>query len=102
LLRIAPGLARDKTPVSTSFTAFANFGGRLGLFFCDSAAKLLLKWRRYMNQQSRTVRGALVGATAALGIMSALLVAACAIKQPYDFPVMRLTDPPAADTQARQ
>lgn len=54
-----------------------------------------------MNQQSRTVRGASVGATAALGIMSALLVAACAIKQPYDFPVMRLTDPPAADTQAR-
>lgn len=55
-----------------------------------------------MDQQSRTVRGALVGATAALSILSALFAAACAVKQPYDFPAMRLTSSPADDAQTRQ
>ena len=55
-----------------------------------------------MDQQSRSVRGALAGAAAALSILSALFVAACAVKQPYDFPAMRLTTPTAADADTRQ
>jgi hypothetical protein len=55
-----------------------------------------------MDEQAQTVRGALAGAAAALSILSALLAAACAVKQPYDFPAMRLTSAPASDVQARQ
>jgi len=55
-----------------------------------------------MDEQTQTVRGALAGATAALCILSALLGAACAVKQPYDFPAMRLTNAPASDAQTRQ
>jgi len=55
-----------------------------------------------MDEQAQTVRGALVGATAALCILSVLLAAACAVKQPYDFPAMRLTNAPASDVQARR
>lgn len=55
-----------------------------------------------MDQQSRTVRGALVGATAALSILATLLAAACAVKQPYDYPAMRLTSAPAAGAESRQ
>ncbi len=55
-----------------------------------------------MDEQRQTVRGALVGATAAFCILSTLLGAACAVKQPYDFPAMRLTSAPASDDQTRQ
>jgi hypothetical protein len=55
-----------------------------------------------MDQQSKAFRGALIGATAALSILSGMLVGGCAVKQPYDFPAMRLTSPPAADTESRQ
>ncbi len=55
-----------------------------------------------MDEQAQTVRGALVGATAALCILSALLAAACAVKQPYDYPAMRLTNAPASEVQARR
>lgn len=55
-----------------------------------------------MDQQSRTLRGALVGATAALSILATLLAAACAVKQPYDFPAMRLTTPTTADADTRR
>jgi hypothetical protein len=55
-----------------------------------------------MDHQSKAFRGALIGATAALSILSALFVAGCVAKQPYDFPAMRLTSPPAADAEPRQ
>jgi hypothetical protein len=56
-----------------------------------------------MDQQSRTIRTALVGTTTALCFALTLIVAACAMKlQPDDFPVMRLTNPPAADAQPSQ
>jgi hypothetical protein len=55
-----------------------------------------------MEQESRTFRAALVGTTAALCLASTLITGACAVKEPYDFPVMRLTDPPAADAQPPQ
>ncbi len=55
-----------------------------------------------MDRQSKWFRGALVGAAAALSILSATFVAACSVKQPYDFPAMRLTSPPAADAESRQ
>ena len=54
-----------------------------------------------MDQQSKAFRGAVIGVTAALSILSALFVAGCA-KQPYDFPAMRLTSPPAADVEPGQ
>ncbi len=54
-----------------------------------------------MDQQSKRFRGALVGAAAALSILSGLFVAACALKQPHDYPVMRLTTAPT-DAQGRQ
>lgn len=55
-----------------------------------------------MDQHSPTVRGALIGAIAAFSILSALLVAACSVKQPYNFPAMRLTTPTTADADTRQ
>ena len=54
-----------------------------------------------MNTKAQTVRGALVGATAALSILATLLAAACAVKQPYDYPAMRLTSAPASDAEIR-
>jgi hypothetical protein len=53
----------------------------------------------HMDQHSPAVRGALIGAIAAFSILSALLVAACAVKQPYD---MRLTSPTTADADTRR
>ncbi|HKA99920.1 MAG TPA: hypothetical protein VKD02_04060 [Methyloceanibacter sp.] len=55
-----------------------------------------------MDQHSPAVRGALIGAIVAFSILSALLVAACAVKQPYDFPAMRLTTPTTADADTRR
>jgi hypothetical protein len=52
-----------------------------------------------MNLKFRIPRAALAGTTTALCLVSTLLIAACAEKEPYDFPVMRLTSPPAVDTQ---
>jgi hypothetical protein len=53
-----------------------------------------------MDQQSKAFRSALIGATAALSILSALFVAGCGVKQSDDFPAMRLTSPPAADADS--
>jgi hypothetical protein len=47
-----------------------------------------------MDHTSGTIRAALASTTAVLCLASTLLVAACAAKEPYDFPVMRLTSPP--------
>jgi hypothetical protein len=56
-----------------------------------------------MDQHSRTIRAALVGTTTALCLASTLIVGACAVRmQPYDFPVMRFTNPPAADARPSQ
>ena len=55
-----------------------------------------------MGHTSGTIRAALAGTTIALCLASTILVVACAVKQPFDFPVMRLTDPPAADAQPQQ
>ncbi len=55
-----------------------------------------------MDHTSGTIRAALAGMTAVLCLASTLLVAACAAKEPYDFPVMRLTSPPASDAQPQQ
>ena len=56
-----------------------------------------------MDYKSGAIRAALVGTTAALCLASTLLVAACAVTmEPYDFPVMRLTNPPATDAQPPQ
>jgi hypothetical protein len=56
-----------------------------------------------MDRKTRAIQAALVGTTAALGLASTLIIAACAVRvQPYDFPVMRLTNPPAADAQPPQ
>jgi hypothetical protein len=55
-----------------------------------------------MDQHSPAGRGAVVGAVVAFSILSALLVAACAVKQPYDFPPMRLTTPTTADAGTRR
>ncbi len=54
-----------------------------------------------MDRKSGIIRAALAGTTIALCLASTLL-AACAVKQPFDFPVMRLTSPPAADAQPSQ
>ncbi len=54
-----------------------------------------------MDRKSGTVRAALAGTATALCLASTLLFGACAMKlQPDDFPVMRLTSPPAADAQS--
>ena len=55
-----------------------------------------------MDQHSPAVRGALIGAIAAFSFLSAILVAACAVKQPYDFPAMRLTTPTTDDADTRR
>lgn len=52
-----------------------------------------------MDRKLGTLRAALVGTTVALCLASTLFTGACAVKQPYDFPVMRLTSPPAADAE---
>jgi hypothetical protein len=41
------------------------------------------------------MRALLGGTAAALCLVSTLLVGACAAREPYDFPVMRLTSAPA-------
>ncbi len=48
-----------------------------------------------MDRNSGTLRALLGGTVAALCLASTLLVAACADREPYDFPVMRLTSAPA-------
>jgi hypothetical protein len=56
-----------------------------------------------MDRKARTIRAALVGTTTALCLASTLLFGACAMKlQPDDFPVMRLTNPPAVDAEPSQ
>jgi hypothetical protein len=56
-----------------------------------------------MDRKTRAMRAALVGTTTALCLVSTLLFGACAMKlQPDDFPVMRLTNPPAVDSQPSQ
>ena len=56
-----------------------------------------------MDRKARTMRAALAGTTTALCLASTLLFGACAMKmQPDDFPVMRLTNPPAVDAQPSQ
>jgi hypothetical protein len=53
--------------------------------------------------RKRPMRVALVAMTTALCLSSTLLFGACAMKlQPDDFPVMRLTNPAAADAQPSQ
>jgi hypothetical protein len=53
--------------------------------------------------RKRPMRVALVATTTVLCLASTLLFGACAMKlQPDDFPVMRLTNPPAADAQPSQ
>jgi hypothetical protein len=48
-----------------------------------------------MHRTSETKRALFGGTAAALCLVSTLLVAACAAREPYDFPVMRLTSAPA-------
>ena len=55
-----------------------------------------------MDHKPGTIRAALAGTTIALCLASTILAAACAVKEPYDFPVMRLTSPPASDAQPQQ
>ena len=55
-----------------------------------------------MDHKPGTIRAALAGTTIALCLASTLIAAACAIKQSFDYPVMRLTDPRAADAQPQQ
>lgn len=56
-----------------------------------------------MDRNARAMRAALVGTTAALYLVSTLIVGACAVRmEPYDFPVMRLTNAPATDAQPPQ
>jgi hypothetical protein len=54
-----------------------------------------------MDRKARTIRAALAATTTALCLASTVLFGACAMKlQPDDFPVMRLTNPPASDAQS--
>jgi hypothetical protein len=71
------------TIVEDSFTTLVSFPGRTSP---RSSLSLQLKCE------------------ATLCLASTLLVAACVVKEqePYDFPVMRLTIPPAADAQGSQ
>jgi hypothetical protein len=57
-----------------------------------------------MDHTPGIIRALLGGTAAALCLASTLLVAACAEREPYDFPVMRLTSAPAttASTQPSQ
>ena len=55
-----------------------------------------------MDRKSGIIRAALAGTAIALCLASTFLAAGCAVKQPFDFPVMRLTSPPAADAQPSQ
>jgi hypothetical protein len=48
-----------------------------------------------MHHSSGLMRALLGGTAAALCLVSTLLVGACAAREPYDFPVMRLTSAPA-------
>jgi hypothetical protein len=50
-----------------------------------------------MDRKSAAMRAALASIALALCLTSTL--GACAVKQPYDFPVMRLTDPANGDPQ---
>ncbi len=51
---------------------------------------------------SEGIRAAFAGTTAVLCVASTLLLGACAAKEPYDFPVMRLTSPSAVETQTER
>jgi len=56
-----------------------------------------------MDRKAGTIRAAVVGTTTALCLASTLLFGACAMKlQNDDFPVMRLTNPPAVDAEPSQ
>ena len=53
-----------------------------------------------MDRNARAIRTALTGTVTALCLASTVLFGACAMKlQPDDFPVMRLTNPPATNAQ---
>jgi hypothetical protein len=55
-----------------------------------------------MDRKSAAIRAALASTALALCLTSTLFAGACAVKQPYDFPVMRLTDPATGDPQPAQ
>jgi hypothetical protein len=55
-----------------------------------------------MHLASPSLRILLGSTVAVLSLASTLLAAACAAQEPDDFPVMRLTSPPAADSQTSQ
>jgi hypothetical protein len=55
-----------------------------------------------MDRKSAAIRAALVTTALALCLTSTLFVGACAVKQPDDFPVMRLTTPASGDPQPAQ
>jgi hypothetical protein len=55
-----------------------------------------------MDRKSAAMRAALASIALALCLTSTLFVGACAVKQPYDFPVMRLTDQASGDPQPAQ
>ena len=55
-----------------------------------------------MDRKSAAIRVALAGTALALCLTSTLFVGACAVKQPDDFPVMRLTNPATGDPQPAQ
>jgi hypothetical protein len=55
-----------------------------------------------MDRILAVIRAALAATAIALCLTSTLLVGACAVKQPDDFPVMRLTNPATGDPQPAQ
>ena len=55
-----------------------------------------------MDRKSAAIRIALAAMALALSVTSTLFVGACAVKQPDDFPVMRLTTPASGDPQPAQ
>ena len=55
-----------------------------------------------MDRKSAAIRAALAAMALALCLTSTLFAGACTVKQPYDFPVMRLTDAPSGDPQPAQ
>jgi hypothetical protein len=52
-----------------------------------------------MDRNSAAIRAAPAGPALALCLTSTLFVGACIVKQPNDFPVMRLTDPASGNPQ---
>jgi hypothetical protein len=55
-----------------------------------------------MDRKSAAMRAALTAPAIALCLASTLFVGACVVKQPDDFPVMRLTDPSSSKPQRAQ